>query len=436
MSASMSRDAANAPVGCGRHLQQRSAVAASLPRLGAQLGAGDELVVVDNASRDDTLAVVRELAPAAARGQTRAQRGLRRRRERRRTAASGDAARVPQPGRGAGAGLRRGDPRRARDRGWAAWMGLVTADGGRVVNTHGGVIHFTGIAWAGEAGVALARADRRRREVGVRLRRVPRGPTRAWERSGGFAPHYFMYHGGRRPLAAAAPGGRASRRRAGRARRPRLRVRQGRRQVAAARAQPLGDARAHATRARCSSLVAPGAAGHRGGAAGGRRRRRLARRRSCSPTATTLRRAAAAAARAARGPGDARDLARRSSRAWLTPDLDSPFLGRLARLRAAALGPAAYWRLVLRRASSHWPAMIPEVRAYEAAAARATRDRGRHAAAASDLRRVQLPRSRAGGALDGRALEAARRRLAGGSAHARARLRQRRRRDGPDPRPP
>ena len=37
-------------------------------------------------------------------------------------------------------------------RGWAAWMGLVTAEDGRVVNTNGGVVHFTGIAWAGEAG--------------------------------------------------------------------------------------------------------------------------------------------------------------------------------------------------------------------------------------------------------------------------------------------
>ena len=36
--------------------------------------------------------------------------------------------------------------------GWAAWQALVTAEGGRVVNTRGGVLHFTGIAWAGGAG--------------------------------------------------------------------------------------------------------------------------------------------------------------------------------------------------------------------------------------------------------------------------------------------
>jgi N-acetylglucosaminyl-diphospho-decaprenol L-rhamnosyltransferase len=38
------------------------------------------------------------------------------------------------------------------DAGWAAWQALVTADAGRTVNTRGGVVHFTGIAWAGGAG--------------------------------------------------------------------------------------------------------------------------------------------------------------------------------------------------------------------------------------------------------------------------------------------
>ena len=40
-----------------------AALAAALPPLVAQLGPRDELVVVDNDSGDDTLAVVRELAP-------------------------------------------------------------------------------------------------------------------------------------------------------------------------------------------------------------------------------------------------------------------------------------------------------------------------------------------------------------------------------------
>lgn len=41
------------------------AVAVALPRLCEQLGAGDQLVVVDNASSDDTVAVVRDVAPEA-----------------------------------------------------------------------------------------------------------------------------------------------------------------------------------------------------------------------------------------------------------------------------------------------------------------------------------------------------------------------------------
>src|SRR6185503_13433811 len=42
-----------------------AAVRATLAALGPQLRAGDELVVVDNGSADDTLAAVRQLAPDA-----------------------------------------------------------------------------------------------------------------------------------------------------------------------------------------------------------------------------------------------------------------------------------------------------------------------------------------------------------------------------------
>ena len=33
--------------------------------------------------------------------------------------------------------------------GWTCWQALVTAERGQLVNTRGGVVHFTGIAWAG-----------------------------------------------------------------------------------------------------------------------------------------------------------------------------------------------------------------------------------------------------------------------------------------------
>ena len=54
-----------APVGGRRHLQQRAAVAASLPSLVAQLDPGTSSSWSTTAPADDTLSVVRELAPAA-----------------------------------------------------------------------------------------------------------------------------------------------------------------------------------------------------------------------------------------------------------------------------------------------------------------------------------------------------------------------------------
>jgi GT2 family glycosyltransferase len=44
----------------------------------------------------------------------------------------------------------------ADGRGWDAWQALITARGGTEVNTRGGVVHFTGIAWAGGAGEPVA----------------------------------------------------------------------------------------------------------------------------------------------------------------------------------------------------------------------------------------------------------------------------------------
>jgi GT2 family glycosyltransferase len=173
----------------------REAVERCLPRLAEQLGDGDELVVVDNASRDGTAEAVARVAPEAR--VLRSERNL------------GFAG-----GANAGAGMARNplllfvNPdalpapgfadaiRRPweESRGWAAWMGLVTMEGGERANTTGGVAHFTGIAWSGEAGRAVVDA-------------VPPGPGEVafvsgaclaiprdeWRRSGGFDPEFFMY---------------------------------------------------------------------------------------------------------------------------------------------------------------------------------------------------------------------------------------------------
>lgn len=79
------------------------------------------------------------------------------------------------------------------DRGWAAWMGLVTMDGGRLVNTSGGVIHFTGIAWSGAAGSPVSSAPTAPLEVPFLSGTCLAIPRESWRRLDGFDPAFFMY---------------------------------------------------------------------------------------------------------------------------------------------------------------------------------------------------------------------------------------------------
>jgi GT2 family glycosyltransferase len=76
---------------------------------------------------------------------------------------------------------------------WDAWMPLVTMDHGERVNTSGGVVHFTGVSWAGQAGEAVTAAGSQPREVGFvsgACFAVRRG---VWDAHGGFAESFFMY---------------------------------------------------------------------------------------------------------------------------------------------------------------------------------------------------------------------------------------------------
>ncbi len=77
---------------------------------------------------------------------------------------------------------------------WAAWQALVTAEGGTVVNTRGGVVHFTGIAWAGGAGEPVGADSGPPGEPGF-----VSGACLAIERerfltAGGFPGEFFLYH--------------------------------------------------------------------------------------------------------------------------------------------------------------------------------------------------------------------------------------------------
>lgn len=133
--------------------ESSDALAATLPALVAQLRDGDELIVVDNASSDATVATARELAPAAVVVETGANPGFAAGCNRGAEAASGELLCLLNPDAVPQAGWRDAIESPAVDgRGWAAWQALVTADGGRTINTEGGVLHFTGIGWAGGAG--------------------------------------------------------------------------------------------------------------------------------------------------------------------------------------------------------------------------------------------------------------------------------------------
>ena len=79
-------------------------------------------------------------------------------------------------------------------RGWDAWQGLVTAEGGTVVNTSGGVVHFTGIAWAGGAGRPVAEAPSEPTEVSFASGACLAIRRAAWQALGGFSEEFFLYH--------------------------------------------------------------------------------------------------------------------------------------------------------------------------------------------------------------------------------------------------
>jgi len=178
----------------------RTALGSTLPALVAQLREGDQLIVVDNRSGDGTPALVRELAPAARVIETGANLGFAAGCNRGVEAASGELVCLLNPDALPQPGWREAIERPlVEDRGWAAWQALVTADAGQTINTRGGVVHFTGIAWAGGAGEKVpAGSD----EVLAGTAAEPgfaSGACLAIERerylaAGGMPAEFFLYH--------------------------------------------------------------------------------------------------------------------------------------------------------------------------------------------------------------------------------------------------
>jgi N-acetylglucosaminyl-diphospho-decaprenol L-rhamnosyltransferase len=172
----------------------RAELQRTLPALLPELRDGDELIVVDNASPDDSAAVVGELAPAARVVRTGRNLGFAGGCNAGAAEARGDLLVIlnpdaaPRPG--FGEAIRR--PWLA-GRGWAAWQALVAEAGGTEINSAGNPVHFTGIVWAGMHGRPLAEAPPAG-EVAALSGACLAIPLSAWRRVGGFAERLFMYH--------------------------------------------------------------------------------------------------------------------------------------------------------------------------------------------------------------------------------------------------
>jgi GT2 family glycosyltransferase len=171
-----------------------AAVARCMPRLVEQLAPGDELIVVDNASRDGTLEAVRTAAPGARILAHTRNLGFAAGANAGATAAAGDLLLFLNPDAEPAPGFVEAIRGPAQDdRGWAGWMGLVTMDGGTRINTSGGIIHFTGIAWSGEAQRPVAAAPPGSADVPFLSGTCLAVPRLDWERLGGFPEAFFMY---------------------------------------------------------------------------------------------------------------------------------------------------------------------------------------------------------------------------------------------------
>jgi len=178
----------------------RDAVRETAPALARQLREGDELIVVDNASSDGTPEAVRDVAGGAIVIETGDNLGFGAACNRGAEAASGELLCFLNPDAVPAAGFREAiELPLAHGRGWGAWQALVTAEGGTTVNTRGGVVHYTGIAWAGGAGEPVERSAGSAGDAPALEPAFVSGACLAIGRSrfvesGGFAEDFFLYH--------------------------------------------------------------------------------------------------------------------------------------------------------------------------------------------------------------------------------------------------
>lgn len=166
----------------------------SLPALVAQLEPADELIVVDNESEDDTVALAGELAPGATVIESGENLGYGGGNNLGAKRAHGKLLVFLNPDAVVAPGWREAITHPLTERrGWAAWQALITSDDGRTVNSDRGVVHFTGIAWAGNAGRPLGTPPLEPAEVGFASGACLAVTRPAWVRLGGFSQPFFLY---------------------------------------------------------------------------------------------------------------------------------------------------------------------------------------------------------------------------------------------------
>lgn len=172
----------------------REELTRTLPAVLPELGEGDELIVVDNASGDGTADLVASLAPSARIVRSTSNLGFAAGCNAGAAQAHGDLLVVlnpdaaPRPG--FGAAIRRPW---LEERGWAAWQALVADGDGKTINSAGNPVHFTGIVWAGGHGRPLEAAPAAA-EVAALSGACLAIPRRTWEELGGFPERFFLYH--------------------------------------------------------------------------------------------------------------------------------------------------------------------------------------------------------------------------------------------------
>jgi GT2 family glycosyltransferase len=324
----------------------REELARTLPALLPELGAEDELIVVDNDSDDGTAEFVEGLdsrarvvvirtganlgfAAGCNAGGAEASRELL-------VVLNPDAMPLP----GWGEAIRR--PWQ-QGRGWAAWQALVADSGATEINSAGNPIHFTGIVWAGGHGEPIASAPAAPASVPCLSGACLAIPLATWRELGGFPERFFLYHedvdlslrlrlrGGTLGIEPAAVvdhdyefGAREHKWRWLERNRLAFLVR--------AYPAPLLALLAPALLATELALLAVAASGGWGG-------QKLAANLEFLRWLPRL-------LRERRQLQAARTVSAAEFASWLTPDLDSPFISPLARSLPARLLLRGYWRLV------------------------------------------------------------------------------------------